>query len=77
MKCTCCDRTLNDYEATRRHGITNEFLDICNSCYQSIASQVALPVTDRQDLMHERGIEEEVDNSDDTCYPYFKDYKEL
>jgi hypothetical protein len=34
-----------------------------------------MPVTDRQDLMHERGIEEEVDNSGDTCYPYFKDYK--
>jgi hypothetical protein len=52
-----------------------DFLDMCNSCYKSVAMQVTMPVTDRQDLLHERGIEEEVDNSEDMCYPYFKDYK--
>ena len=28
--CVCCDKLLNDYEATLRHGVTFEYLDTCS-----------------------------------------------
>ena len=36
MKCVICDKNLKDHEAVRRHAITNEFLDICDSCLREI-----------------------------------------
>lgn len=36
MRCTVCDRNLKDHELVRRHGITNEFLDICDGCLREI-----------------------------------------
>jgi len=36
MRCTCCDRNLNDAESTARHPVTNEFLDTCNKCLKEI-----------------------------------------
>lgn len=38
MRCICCDKTLKDHEAVRRHGITNEFLDICDGCIRDIGN---------------------------------------
>jgi hypothetical protein len=75
MRCICCDRKLNDFESTRRHAITNEFLDMCNGCYRSVDNQVALPVFERQDLQHARNFDEGVDNDNNPCYPTFKDYE--
>lgn len=81
MRCQCCDKQLNDFESTRRHAVTRDFLDLCNGCHHSVASSASLPTLDRKDLMCGGGIEEEVDNADDTCYPPFRDsldnYKEL
>ena len=48
MHCVICDKKLNDYESTRRHAITNEFLDLCNRCIKDIPN---LPTKDRQDLL--------------------------
>jgi hypothetical protein len=36
MKCVCCDRKLKDHEVVRRHAITNDFLDICDTCLKEI-----------------------------------------
>lgn len=47
MRCTCCNRLLNDFEATRRHAITNEFLDICNKCFTFCGN---IPTKERDDL---------------------------
>jgi hypothetical protein len=36
MRCTVCDKNLKDHEAVRRHALTNEFLDICDTCLKDI-----------------------------------------
>ena len=36
MHCAICDRNLKDHELVRRHGITNEFLDLCDACVRDI-----------------------------------------
>lgn len=73
MKCLCCDKTLNDFESTRRHATTREFLDLCNKCHYSVTMSVDLPTIDRKDLMNGGVIEEDVDNDDSFCYPTFKE----
>lgn len=35
-RCVCCDKKLKDHEAVRRHAITNDFLDICDTCLKEI-----------------------------------------
>ena len=46
MRCQCCNKILNDYESTRRHTITNQFLDICNKCIKDLG----IPTIERTDL---------------------------
>lgn len=46
MRCQCCNKILNDYESTRRHAITNQFLDICNKCIKDLG----IPTIERTDL---------------------------
>lgn len=36
MHCVICDKNLKDHESVRRHGITGEFLDICDWCLRTI-----------------------------------------
>lgn len=36
MRCTCCNKVLNDYEATLRHAETGEFLDTCLKCLDGL-----------------------------------------
>lgn len=57
-RCVCCDRKLNDYESTRRHAITNEFLDTCNRCMKDIPN---IPTKDRQDLLKEADYDDDMD----------------
>jgi len=40
MRCRCCDKKLSDFEATRKSIHTNEYLDMCNKCYNTISNQV-------------------------------------
>lgn len=51
MHCLCCNKILSDYEATRRHATTKEFIDMCNHCYGTISNDVL--AIERQDLRHE------------------------
>lgn len=46
MRCVCCNRALNDYESTRKHAETGDYLDICNGCIEDIP----VPVEVRGDL---------------------------
>jgi hypothetical protein len=73
MRCLACDKQLNDFESTRRHAITRDFLDLCNACHHSVSLNAALPTLDRKDLLHGSVIEEEVDNDDNMLYPTFKE----
>lgn len=48
MRCSCCDRLLNDFEATRKSKSTGQYLDTCNKCMSLITSDVR--VTERDDF---------------------------
>lgn len=45
MRCQCCNCNLNDFESTRKHAETGEYLDICNRCISP-----EIPVEVRGDL---------------------------
>lgn len=48
MRCQACNVELSDYESTRKHATTGEFIDLCNKCYKPI--QEDIPTIDRPDL---------------------------
>lgn len=66
MRCVCCDKNLTDYEATRRHMITKEFLDMCGECLSAVSKEANLPYRDRPELWSEYDMQED-DEPDD--YP--------
>ena len=74
MKCICCNKSLSDFEATRRHGITNEFLDMCNSCLRSVQDVAYL--TTSNTLTEDSGIEEEGDSQEKEVYDNYNDIEE-
>lgn len=53
MRCTCCNKNLNDYETTRKHAITGEYLDMCNRCI----ADLDIPTQDRKDLISESDLD--------------------
>jgi len=57
-RCVSCNRNLSDFEATRKHAVTGEYLDICNKCFKDVVG--AIPVDERADLKKEESIEIEV-----------------
>lgn len=58
MHCVSCDVLLSDFEATRKHAITGEFLDLCNTCLREIPE---IPVIEREDLRDIIDISDEVE----------------
>lgn len=61
MRCTCCDKNLNDFESTRKHAETGEYLDICNQCIAFID----IPTTTRSDLEPTEQIDMDDDEFDE------------
>jgi hypothetical protein len=51
MRCVVCNEVLSDYEATRKHAETGEYLDTCSECLSVINEQVFVPTLDRPDLI--------------------------
>ena len=65
MKCVCCNKNLSDFEATRRHGLTYDFLDMCKGCLSEVQRLSPLATKDRMDLDHEgEDYDEQVDDDD-------------
>ena len=64
-RCVCCDKNLNDYESTRKHAFTGEYLDTCNACLSEINQMVAIPTITREDLANCSDI---VDNPESEDY---------
>jgi len=60
MRCKACNVELNDFESTRKSSVTNEFLDLCNTCYRAVSNDVQ--AIERYDLMD---VEDEVDSYED------------
>lgn len=46
MRCVICDVLLSDFEATRKHADTGEYLDTCSKCM----SYTKIPTIDNFDL---------------------------
>lgn len=40
MRCRCCDKRLSEFESTRKSVNTGEYIDMCNTCYNTISNQV-------------------------------------
>jgi len=59
MHCVNCDRLLSDFEATRKHAITFQFLDLCKVCFEDV--KTIIPTIDNRSLM----TEQDLDNADD------------
>jgi hypothetical protein len=55
MRCSVCNADLSDYEATLRHGVSRQFLEMCQPCINSM--DFKLPVIGRADLMSEADTE--------------------
>jgi hypothetical protein len=36
MRCCACNKNLKDHESVRRHALTNEFLDMCDTCLKDV-----------------------------------------
>ena len=59
MRCTCCNRLLNDFEATRKSKVTGEYLDMCNKCYGTVQQDLATDI--RSDLPEDEVPDDELD----------------
>ena len=87
MHCVNCDRLLSDFEATRKHAITFQFLDLCKVCFEDV--KTIIPTIDNRSLMTEQDFDasdedDEGDNLDsgvsledfDVLIDTLKDYDE-
>lgn len=66
MRCVCCNARLTDYEATRRHALTKEFLDMCSECFGAVNAEAHIPYKDRPDLWGEYDSDEDFDEGLDS-----------
>jgi len=51
MRCQSCNVALSDFESTRKHAETKEFIDLCNTCYAYVRDDVI--TIERNDLRTE------------------------
>ena len=62
MHCQACNRLLSDFESTRKHAITFEFLDLCKVCFEDV--KTLIPTIDRRELMTEQDFDVEPEDDD-------------
>lgn len=65
-RCVCCNAVLSDFEATRKHAVTGEYIMICDRCLPGLG----IPTTSRVDLVEK---DDEV-YDDNTYYDDTSDY---
>jgi len=84
MHCVNCDRLLSDFEATRKHAITFQFLDLCKVCFEDV--KTIIPTIDNRSLMTEQDLDNDDDDKSDTgdsledietLYSYVVDSRDL
>jgi len=61
MRCQNCDRLLSDFEATRKHAITFQFLDLCKVCFEDV--KTIIPTIDNRALMTEQDFDDEPEDN--------------
>ncbi len=57
MRCKACDRALSDFESTRKYANHEEYVDLCNHCFSTIADDIEY--SEREDLLEYEDIEDE------------------
>ena len=62
MHCVNCDRLLSDFEATRKHAITFQFLDLCKVCFEDV--KTIIPTIDNRSLMTEQDFDADPEDDD-------------
>lgn len=62
MRCTCCNKLLSDFEATRKHAETGEYLDMCNKCLSFVPE---IPYIERTDLNNDSELDDFEEEDDD------------
>lgn len=60
MRCLSCNKELSDFESTRKFATSGVYVDLCNSCFNTIPDFP--PTIERNDLFHEETIDEEIGN---------------
>jgi len=83
MHCVNCDRLLSDFEATRKHAITFQFLDLCKVCFEDV--KTIIPTIDNRSLMTEQDLDTDDDDTDtgdslediETLYSYVVDSRDF
>lgn len=58
-RCLSCNKTLSDFEMTRKYAESREYVGLCNRCLITVPDFP--PVLERSDLFHEEMSEEEED----------------
>ena len=53
MHCIICDAPLSDFEATRKHSHTYQYVDMCNACIAGTGTTTI----DRMDLADDNDID--------------------
>jgi len=56
MRCDCCDKILNGFEATRKYKESGEYVNMCNSCTSWLPPEVKL--VSRSDLQPYEQVED-------------------
>ena len=62
MRCIACNKSLNDFESTRKSATTGDYLDLCNTCYHEIQSDT--PAKEREDLRTEDEVYDDSTDND-------------
>jgi hypothetical protein len=76
MHCVNCDRLLSDFEATRKHAITFQFLDLCKVCFEDV--KTIIPTIDNRSLMTEQDLDvDDDDEADMDTMPSLEDIDAL
>jgi hypothetical protein len=58
MHCRCCDAQLTDYESTRKHIDTGEYLDVCNQCFAYVRDSIqSIGRIDQETLLDEIALD--------------------
>lgn len=63
-RCVCCNEVLTSFEATRRHALTHQFMDMCGTCFKE-AFEGSVPTIDRMDLLHVSDIDVDITYKED------------
>jgi hypothetical protein len=63
MRCSICNVMLSDFEATRKHAETGEYLDICCKCNAYVKTPTVdnFDLADSEDLSNMETLDDDVE----------------